>query len=517
MTYIAKYRLVRLLSSLATLAALTVMSGCKSLDIENLNGVSTDALEKSPTPLAINAGAQNLLSAWRSVSSGHASDLAKYGYETWQIRASEPRTLTNVVSAPKTGGYWNYITVKNIYLLLDAVNTVAGMTAEQKEGLRGWLKTNLAVQFEDMAQAHDSFGIVLDLPANPLDSTPAKIETKQVVWSRIFTLLDEAYTHLGAAGTAFSFKTNTGWAGFNTPTTFRRVNRALYAKYKILYATPATGHGQSGPASSSADPAWNQALTAIGQTWINEGATTLTQLNVGPFHVNPAGEGTNTMSAADRYINDRFRLEAQCKALPCTVPANAGDTTTAVVSNRDNRAWGATAKARPVANFSFASVNTRLKQTDYFSPSQTATIGTQANQPLMRNEELILLRAEIYYNLGQTANAIADLNRIRVNRGGLPALADPYVPNAALGQPATLLEELLYEKRMSMWAENATVWLDMRHYGMANMIPHYLTEFRIFDIFPIPNDECIIRGFSTKGCFEGGYQGISDGPVLGAK
>jgi hypothetical protein len=132
----------------------------------------------------------------------------------------------------------------------------------------------------------------------------------------------------------------------------------------------------------------------------------------------------------------------------------------------------------------------------------------------MRNEELILLRAEVNYNLGNYQLAIDDLNRIRVNRAGLPVITHPYTPDAALNQPPTLLEELLYEKRMSMWAENATVWLDMKHYGMVNLIPHYHPDFRIFDFFPIPDDECRIRGFSTPGCFENGYQGIVNGPVL---
>jgi hypothetical protein len=192
----------------------------------------------------------------------------------------------------------------------------------------------------------------------------------------------------------------------------------------------------------------------------------------------------------------------------------ANDTTSAVIANRDNRAWGATAKARTIAEFTFAGVRTVLKQTDFYNPSQAATIGNQSSIPLMRNEHLILLSAEANYNLGNYSAAIADLNLIRVNRGGLPALTDPYVPDAALLQAPTLLEALLYEKSWSLWAENATTWLDAKHYGRVDLIPHYLPEFRIFEFFPIPDDECRIRGYSTPGCFENGYLGITTGPNL---
>ena len=41
--------------------------------------------------------------------------------------------------------------------------------------------------------------------------------------------------------------------------------------------------------------------------------------------------------------------------------------------------------------------------------------------PIIRNEELILLRAEARLATGDKAGAIADLNQVRVNSGGLPA------------------------------------------------------------------------------------------------
>ena len=144
MTTLAKQcRSVRLIGSLASLSALLVLAGCKSLDVENLNGVSVDGLQSTPTPTAVNAAAQGLMSAWRTTSGGQAQTLTKYGFEHWQIRASEPRTLSNIVRDPQTGGFWSYGSIKNIYVLLAAVDAVTGMTDQQKEGIRGWAKTIL--------------------------------------------------------------------------------------------------------------------------------------------------------------------------------------------------------------------------------------------------------------------------------------------------------------------------------------------------------------------------------------
>jgi hypothetical protein len=61
---------------------------------------------------------------------------------------------------------------------------------------------------------------------------------------------------------------------------------------------------------------------------------------------------------------------------------------------------------------------------------------------------------------------------------------------------------------MSLWGEIGTVWLDMHHYSKILQIPRYDPSFKLFDIFPIPTAECEVRGYSTKGCFQGGYTGL---------
>lgn len=511
MTHTTRHnRGLRSIATVAALAGLLAAGGCKSLDVENLNGVGTDELLTNPNREAVLTAAQYMLTSWRSTSQGHAATLTKYGYEHWQARASEPRTLTNVHRDPQTGSFWDYNPVKNANLVLSSLDkipsTAAGLTDAEKAGVRGFTKTVLAILLEDMLQAHDTFGIVLDnLPADPKSEVPT-LATKAQAWARIFTLLNEAYTDMGTAGSTFAFRMHGGFAGFNTPTTFRQVIRALEARYRTYAAVPLGSAGYN-----AAD--WNAVLTAIGASFINTGGSGLTfaGLHRGPYHVYPGvPDVTNTLSSADRYNNDRFLTEAQC--------AVASDCAAATRTAGDARAFGATAKVVKVPAFALLGMSSTTKQTDFLSPS-TSPIGVNAPLPIIRNEELILLRAEANLNLGNNSAAIADINLIRVNRAGLPPISDPYVAVSALKQPASLLDELLYEKRYSLWSEIGTVWLDMRRYpstataapaaGRSKLfeLPVAVNTWRIFDVFPFTATECDVRTYATRGCFQGGYAG----------
>src|SRR5207237_497389 len=126
----------------------------------------------------------------------------------------------------------------------------------------------------------------------------------------------------------------------------------------------------------------------------------------------------------------------------------------------------------------------------YTTPSQSIA--------LVSNEELILLRAEANIGLGNTAAATRDINYVRVTSGGLPPIADPYVPGA--GQPATLLDELLYEKRYSLMWEAGTTWIDARHYGKLALLPHDLPTHLVFPYNYIPAGECLQRSPQPDGC-----------------
>src|SRR5262249_51522484 len=156
----------------------------------------------------------------------------------------------------------------------------------------------------------------------------------------VFALLDSADTHLSNAGTiAFPFTLGVGFAGFNTPASFRQVNRALKARYSVM----------------NDDFAGALTLLSGAATFINTTAAGLTRagLQRGPFHTysTATGDATNGLSGTDYYYNTRLRTEAQLKA------AGGG---------RDDRV---ALKSRAVAAFSFLGVTTDIKAADFYNTS----------------------------------------------------------------------------------------------------------------------------------------------------
>jgi hypothetical protein len=130
------------------------------------------------------------------------------------------------------------------------------------------------------------------------------------------------------------------------------------------------------------------------------------------------------------------------------------------------------------------SSNTRLN----LAPTNVAPIA------LIRNEELILLRAEANIGLGNRAAAIADLNVIRTIAGGLAPLPADYAGN--------LVDELLYNRRYSLFGEYGHRWVDMRKYGRLAQLPKFAPTHRIYPIVPLPSDECNQRSPEPKGCVQ---------------
>ena len=110
--------------------------------------------------------------------------------------------------------------------------------------------------------------------------------------------------------------------------------------------------------------------------------------------------------------------------------------------------------------------------------------------PLIKNEELILLRAEANIGLNNPVSAVPDIDLVRTTSGGLA----PYA--GAVDQPS-LLTELLYNKRYSLMYEGGHSWIDHRRYGR---LADLATNERpgpppdvIFTTLPIPTAEVLPR------------------------
>jgi len=80
--------------------------------------------------------------------------------------------------------------------------------------------------------------------------------------------------------------------------------------------------------------------------------------------------------------------------------------------------------------------------------------------PFIRNEELILIYAEANAQLGNVTEAVDAINTIR-NTWGL----DDY---DGATDTESLMEEILFQRRYSLWAEAGHRWIDLRRTGRLN-------------------------------------------------
>jgi hypothetical protein len=118
-----------------------------------------------------------------------------------------------------------------------------------------------------------------------------------------------------------------------------------------------------------------------------------------------------------------------------------------------------------------------------------ATNATPA--PIIRNEELILIRAEANIFTGNLAAAATDINNIRAVSGGLSPVA--------FATPAAGLTALLYERRYSLLFEGQR-WIDHRRFGLLNLLPIDQPGQFVAKVMPIPQAECDARVVKPNGC-----------------
>ncbi len=453
---------MRITSSIVAIAVLLLGSACKDLVVPDYNNSSIEDLVNSPTPTKITQAAQGLLIGTRvgiGEQNGYISLLGIVGRESYNFDPADPRFITEMLVGPLDGGSpafggnlfaAPYRNIRNANILLGALNTVVGLTAEQKSAVEGYAKTIQALDYLNVINTRDDLGAPLDVNIGPTDA-PAAIVAKPAVFTQIATLLDDGLAKLNAGGAAFPFALSPGFAGFNTPTDFAKFNRALKARveaYRTNYAS---------------------VLTALNASFLN----TASPLTLGAYHSYSTGSGDTQNALFDP--TGRAIL-----AHP------------SIVTDAENKPDG-TLDARVLAKVTqlaaprtVQGVTTDLVFSIY--NSNTAPI------PIIRNEELILLRAEARYFTTDQVGALADINFIRTNSGGL-------APRGPFVNQADFVAELLKQRRYSLLFEGGHRWIDARRFGLLATLPKALPTHSIPSRFPFPEAECLARvPAPTQGC-----------------
>ncbi len=460
------------LAILSTLA----MTAC-NLDIPDLNNPGIDQLESNPTAPGVNTALTGLLigdRAAKATTAGLVCQLGILGREAYDIDPAEGRPVTELLdgklnpSSPFGGAFWagQYANIQLGYIILHAVDKVAAFTDAQKAGIRGFVHTIIAMELLTVILTHDDIGAPIDTD-RPLGAELAPFVSKTEVYKKITDLLDAAQGELmmataGAADptkVAFTFTLSPGYAGFNTPVTFIPFNRALRARVAV-YLKDYAG-----------------ALTYLGQSFLNDTKITFTSNKLGDdkgvFHVYSTTTGDATNGLINPVVFAHPSLTADVakdmpiggKPIDARYTAKVNDTGSATTAGSD------------------PTVKTSLVFTVY--PSNASPV------PVIRNEELILLKAEALWFTGQHDAAVAELNLVRTNSGKLAAL-DP----ATITDDTAFISALLYERRFSLLFEGGHRWIDLRRFGRslltadeAMQMPTHTQNVR----YPVPQPECDAR------------------------
>ena len=449
------------LRALCVAVMLLVPGACNDLTVPDYNNPSLEDLQNNPTPNKIAQAAQGLLVGTRvqqGAQNGYVSLLGIIGRESYNFDPADPRFMVEMLIGPLDGGSpafggnlfaAPYANIRNANVLLAALDGVVGLTDAQKSAARGFAKTIQALDYLYVINTRDTYGAPLEV-SGPPTGDPAPIASKADIFAHIALLLDQGLTDLNAGGAAFPFTLSPGFALASTPTDFAKFNRALKARVEAYRGNYAAS------------------LAAVNASFIN----TASPLTAGVYHSYSTGSGDIQNLLFDptgRAIvaHPSIRTDAPRK------PNNA----------LDDRAASKTAviEARTVQG-----VTSDLVFTIYNS--------NVAPVPIIRNEELILLRAEARFNTGDAAGALSDINFIRTNSGGLAA-------RGAFANAADFVTELLLQRRYSLMFEGGHRWIDARRFGRLDTLPKALPTHAVHTRFPFTEAECLARDPApTEGC-----------------
>ncbi len=432
-----------------TVGAVMAASTACDLTVPDYNNPGVEELQTNPSASLVAAAAQGLLFGTRIGAANMVQWAGAFGREVYPMAPTGSSLPGSVRDAwPPTlwvcTQVWAevYRNIRNANLLLDALDD-SELSDADRAAVRGFARTIQAYDFLHVAVTRRHLGAPIAVASDP-NGPPAPIVPEREVQAHVIALLDRAHADLRAA-TSFPFGVTDGLADFASPADFILLNRAIKARAEIQRNN------------------WPGALQAVAESFADNSLP----LDYGARHnwsVN-SGDLANPANRPDLlYANTRFRREAQRRT-----------------DGSPDLRYETKFKQVPV--YQLLEISSDLQFTLYESPS--------APMVWIRNEELILIRAEANLALGNRAAAIADINLVRVRSGGLEPLPDPYP-----GSDEDLLDELLYNKRFSLVFEWGHTWIDMNRYGKLLEIPvpgPPTADRRLHDAMPYPLSECLPR------------------------
>jgi hypothetical protein len=447
--------------------AAVVTAGCKdNPEVNPVDAPSVTALQGALTRTSLQTLATGVLASDRAATTGTFTFYtlsAIYGRDAYRIDASEPRYVSETLggnadpSSFAGSGGWSqfYTAIRAANTLQEAIPGAAAnqVSALEKSAALGFIKTIKALDYYRLLELRDTVGV--SIQSSDPNVAFTDIKCKPAVINYIAALLDSAQTDLTAAGsTALPFILPSGFTAFgrnySTANNILLFNRALKGKVDFYRAL-----NRQAPQAALYPTAIAELTAALGGA--AAGAVPASQFNTGPYYVFVVG-GTeaspNPLSDTRLGMNPIVQDSLQ-----------AGDT----------RASKIVARTVLTGAAPFQNVTTAIT----FFGATSATANQSRPIGILRDEELVLLRAQAWIETGNFASASADINSVRAAYG----LAPITVTSTTQGRTI-----VLREKRYSLLFEGPQRMVDLRAYGYLNGT--YLRKETATDpfnsAFPIP-------------------------------
>ena len=459
-------------------ATLLLASACiDNTVVSPENAATVDALSGALTRGGVTTLALGVLAADRAYVRGDATyyQLSSiYSRDVYRVEATEPRYVTETLTGAAdpgsfagSGGWTNgYVATRAAISLLDALPTVEDLqvSAAERNVTAGLVQTIKALDYYRLLELRDTLGVAIQTK-DAAEVPP--ISCKATVLTYIVGQLDSANTALASvpATTKLPFTPPTGFTAFgrnySQADNLIKLNRGLRGKVQVY-----RGLQRPTPVAGAFTDAIANLTQALGGA--APGAVPSSTFGNGAYVTFVAG---GTENAANPIVG------ATIAANPKAVAAlQAGDT----------RASKFVARATALSGSGVTSSVNYVFATTAVTSNQTRPL------PILRDEEVVLLRAQAYFEAGQFANGAADLNSVRTTYG-LAAIAVP-------ADIATARAALLYEKRYSLFFEGPGRLVDLRAYGQlkAGITTPEGPNDPFNTAFPIPKGEADARGGRDK-------------------
>lgn len=465
-------------STIALLLATVVAVGCKDNPVANpIDAPTVDALGElnrtSLLQLAIGVLAQDRTSTNTTASSIIS---AIYSRDVYRVDASEPRYVSETLGGqPDPGSFAGSGAFAGFYTAIRAANTLllslesapaSQFTSEEVSATKGFIRTMKAIDYYKIMEMHDTVGAPIQ-SEDPAEVTDVRCKT--AVLAYVAALLDSANADFSAAGsgTELPFTLPTGFTAFgrdySTVDNLIRFNRGWKGKVDFY-----RGMDHQNPQPALFPAAITELTEALGGA--APGAVPPSDFMTGAWYVLVPGGSENE---ANVISDAKIGLNPQVKD-----SIQAGDTRASKIVSRPLMS----------ANYNGGTISTTI--------TYIGAVASSANQAaplaILRDEELVLLRAQAYIEAGQLLNARADINDVRTNYGLAAHL--PFTSKDAA------ITALLYEKRYSLLFEGPQRLADLRAYSRlsSTYFKPELPGDPYNAALPLPRAELNARGLTTN-------------------